>query len=488
MCGPDPVHKIQEGNIEMVKTRHFRVCIIALISAMLAALCGAGVLAADGITVEVDGESVSFPDQQPVVIAGRVLVPIRGVFETLGYTVDWDQSEQTAVLTNDVYTVTITVGEAGFINNDENIDLDIPAQVVMGRAMLPFRAVLESIGCGVIWDGDTMTVRVFSDGLPDGAESEIGGDDGPGLEEPPEEPSEPYVLPPRSGRQINPGDRFGVDIHYDSGVAFHGSFYVEPNSIAGYVKALDLYRKILPETGRVFSLLVPSRVEFADKSVSPIVGIQKGAIESIYRKLGEGIITVDAYSKIAERVKSEYLYFRTDHHCTALGGYYAYLAFAEAAGFDPITIYNYLEFAIPNYIGPYAEGSQSSSVLNHPDTIYYYRLNDGTTFSRSLFVFPEDIRNSNYRLFLGGDRDLIEFTTSNKNGRTLIVVKESYANSFIPWVSPHYEKIVVIDPRHYQGRIARFIDKSAETDILVMTAANTPSYPGFVAQMAALAR
>jgi len=89
-------------------------------------------------------------------------------------------------------------------------------------------------------------------------------------------------------------------------------------------------------------------------------------------------------------------------------------------------------------------------------------------------------------VFMGGDYDLIDFSTSNENGKTLVVIKDSNANAFIPWVSPHYQRIVIIDPRHYREKIDKFLVDKTGIDILMIKSANTPSYPAFVEQMAGL--
>jgi len=300
---------------------------------------------------------------------------------------------------------------------------------------------------------------------------------------PPERNWQSGTLPPSGGRRVVPERSFSVDLHYNPNVIFHGRFYVEATSVSRYINALGTLQERYPETIRVFNLLVPSHVEFLPERYSADVAKQRGPIDNINYWLGaRGVIPVEAYDILAERASTEYLYFRTDHHWTALGAYYAYIAFTRAAGLEPINIYNYTEFAIPNFIGSYVTNTPSRAVLNSPDTLYYYRLNNGTTFSRSLFSRA----SGGYRLFLGGDHDLLDFTSSNKNGRTLIVIKDSYANAFIPWAAPHYERIVVIDPRHYKGGISRFLRNSAEADVdvLFLSSANTPSYPGYVSSMA----
>jgi hypothetical protein len=168
-----------------------------------------------------------------------------------------------------------------------------------------------------------------------------------------------------------------------------------------------------------------------------------------------------------------------------LGAYQAYLAYAETAGLKPVTIDNYIEYAVPNFIGSYTTGSPSKAVRDHPDTFYYYQLDNGTSFSRRLFYLPEDLSKLSYRVFMGGDYPSLDYTSTNKNGNTLIVIKDSYANAFIPWVSANYEYIIVIDPRQYESSVRKFMDgATGAVDVLFVNSALTPSLPTFVDKLA----
>jgi len=117
------------------------------------------------VNVTIDGVQVDFEGQAPTIIHGRTLVPVRGVFEALGFDVDWNQDTQRVTLTNEDYTVVITVGNPVFTTNGEEFLLDVPAQIIGGRTMLPIRHVLESVGGIVSWNQAAMTVQVRSAAL-----------------------------------------------------------------------------------------------------------------------------------------------------------------------------------------------------------------------------------------------------------------------------------------------------------------------------------
>ena len=142
-----------------------KIATMILAISMVLALSPATVLASDTITVTIDGEAVVFADQQPVIINNRTLVPVGGVFEALGFTPSWSGSTQTATLTRDDFTVVITIGSATFTTNGEEHTLDVPAQIINNRTMLPLRAVLESIGIApenIGWDGNTRAITIIT--------------------------------------------------------------------------------------------------------------------------------------------------------------------------------------------------------------------------------------------------------------------------------------------------------------------------------------
>jgi len=113
------------------------------------------------ITVTIDGTPVNFAGQPPATVSGRTLVPARGVFEALGFAASWSPATQQATLTRGNDTIVLTIGSATFTHNGVNRTLDVPAQIIGGRTMLPLRAVLESVGgYGMRWDAATRTVVI----------------------------------------------------------------------------------------------------------------------------------------------------------------------------------------------------------------------------------------------------------------------------------------------------------------------------------------
>jgi len=127
---------------------------------MLFMLLAPAKLLASEVTVTIDGIPVYFSGQQPAIIDGRTLVPVRGVFEQLGFVPTWDSVARTATLTRSDFTIEITIGSNVFISSGTEHILDVHAQIINGSTMLPLRAVLESVGYSVGWNSATRTVVI----------------------------------------------------------------------------------------------------------------------------------------------------------------------------------------------------------------------------------------------------------------------------------------------------------------------------------------
>lgn len=114
-----------------------------------------------GVGVYVDGKFMEF-DVPPTIEDGRVLLPLRLVFETLGASIEWIDSTKTVKGQLGGTTLSLQVGSKTAIVNGDEVSLDVPGKIVSGRTLVPLRFVSESFGADVIWDPDTKTVYVTS--------------------------------------------------------------------------------------------------------------------------------------------------------------------------------------------------------------------------------------------------------------------------------------------------------------------------------------
>lgn len=112
------------------------------------------------IKVTVNGEEVQFQGQNPVIIDGRTLVPVRGVFEALGAEVNWIGDEKKVIIFSEDVNISMKLNSDRFYVNGDEKKLDVPASLIDDRTMVPVRAISESLGCQVDWDDESKTVVI----------------------------------------------------------------------------------------------------------------------------------------------------------------------------------------------------------------------------------------------------------------------------------------------------------------------------------------
>jgi hypothetical protein len=129
------------------------------ITALLALLVGCAA-SAQSIRATVDGNPVYFPDVQPVMVNGRVMVPVRGVFEHIGAIVTWDSYNRTVHATHDGHHVSLIANSYTATVDGRLVNLDTPATMRSGRVLVPLRFISESLGAGVEWLEASRTVAI----------------------------------------------------------------------------------------------------------------------------------------------------------------------------------------------------------------------------------------------------------------------------------------------------------------------------------------
>jgi hypothetical protein len=117
--------------------------------------------AVGGIRVVLDGRILSF-EVPPQVVNGRTLVPLRAIFEAMGADVVWDEATQTISALRQGVSISLRIGSNVLTRDGVSIPLDVPAQTVGGRTLVPARAIAESFGADVVWDPGTMTITITS--------------------------------------------------------------------------------------------------------------------------------------------------------------------------------------------------------------------------------------------------------------------------------------------------------------------------------------
>jgi len=274
-------------------------------------------------------------------------------------------------------------------------------------------------------------------------------------------------------------------------------YQYSPESAEAYAAAINHLHDAVGPDVRVYSMLVPSQVEFIEsEKLRKLSGSQKEATEHVYGLLQPGVKGVSAYEHI-ESHKGEYVYFRTDHHWTALGAYYGYEAIAEAMGFDPVALDQYETKDLPGYLGTAYAATRKPELRKNPDTVttylptvkheykVYYDQKHGVKKPLVEGKIPVDGRGG-YAVFLGGDFAMSRVTTKVDNGKRLMIIKDSYANAIVPFLLPHFEEIELVDPRYFKGSLADEIKERGITDVLFVNGPVVTTYKGIANMVEAL--
>lgn len=277
-------------------------------------------------------------------------------------------------------------------------------------------------------------------------------------------------------------------------------FEKDPESMESYLDLLKYYSENLDKDIDFYCMLIPTQLEFQDKIYSNIQDSQRQTIDYIYKNMPSRISPVNAYDWIKDHI-DEYLYYRTDHHWTARGAYYGYRAFTDALRdnaaedkkdeFKPVWMEDYPLGKIDNFIGSLYNQAQSPEMKQHADTIEWFDVNElgyidisdeyyenGNGIKYDSVIFAKD--KTDYSFFLGGDQPLVELTNSSKpDGRTAIIIKDSYSNSFAPWIIQNYHKVVLIDPRTYTGGMQELLNRYSPDDVLIMNYIFTTTFKDY---------
>ena len=244
----------------------------------------------------------------------------------------------------------------------------------------------------------------------------------------------------------------------------------------GYADALNRFQAALPDV-KMYNMVVPTVCsfytpdEFKDKIAS-----EKANIDYINNAL-EGVIPVDSYSAL-EAHKDEDIYRRTDHHWGALGAFYAAEKFSAVARVPFARIEEYDRHTLDGYVGTLYGYSNSIILKENPEVFdwyvpkapfktTYYTRSLTNPFEGSFFINVENVAPVGwYCVYMGGDDHIVHVETEVNNGRKLAVIKDSYGNALIPWLTSSFEDIHVIDMRYFNINAIQYLKEQGVTDVL----------------------
>ena len=245
-------------------------------------------------------------------------------------------------------------------------------------------------------------------------------------------------------------------------------YHYDSQACDSYARAVNAYADWLPEQINMYHMLVPMRIAFEEQQYRQLSDNQQQAIGQVYGQLDSRIRTIDVYTRL-EQHQAEPVYFRTDHHWTALGAYYGAQAFAEAAGITLPALEQYEVHTMSGYLQhPEDVVYYVRSGHHNRATMYYYEDGQKKSFQAPMLNENFNAGKADYGIFISGDYPYTVVEGDAKNGRVLAVVKDSYGNALVPWLAAGYETIVAIDPRACQEDLAQLLTQYGVTDFLLL--------------------
>jgi len=258
-----------------------------------------------------------------------------------------------------------------------------------------------------------------------------------------------------------------------------------------YIESVNKYAENLIGDIKIYNLIAPTSSEFnMPDEYRDLSDSQKEGIGYAYSNMDNKIITVDAYSNI-EAHKNEYLYFKTDHHWTALGAFRAYESFMKIKDEEalPLEKYNRID-SKDKYLGSIYNMTQNKRLENNLDDIWYYdpllsveysSINrDDTAWDSGQVIFPSYFEHERkYSAFMGGDTAFSHIKVDSQVEKKILVIKDSYGNAFIPFLLPHYRDIFIADPRYFKNNIYDLIEDNEIDEVLIINYATVLQLPEF---------
>ena len=257
----------------------------------------------------------------------------------------------------------------------------------------------------------------------------------------------------------------------------------DENHLAANIKAIKSFSEsqskipvrmmLVPDAANVLNHSLPSLAKAED---------QTQMFSMVRKDLGDSVEWIDVSTELNKH-KTEKIYYKTDHHWTTLGAFYAFQAAAPSLGIEGDLSGKYVSYAVSDsFNGMLA--SKSGVNLGEKEQIDIYVPTEEDTDlivdyvdegkrSTSLYDSSKLKEKDQYTVFLGGNSSLLDIRTVSTSTKRLLLVKDSFANSFIPFLTPYYREIVVVDPRYYSGTINDLMDSYRISEVLFLYSGNT---------------
>ncbi|HIR75376.1 MAG TPA: hypothetical protein IAB97_00490 [Candidatus Choladousia intestinipullorum] len=223
-------------------------------------------------------------------------------------------------------------------------------------------------------------------------------------------------------------------------------------------------------------MVVPNAVEILDDKLPLLASPydQEKYLEQIRAELPDG--TWFDTAAILRDHKEEEIFYRTDHHWETLAAFYVYQAWAEQKGyevpseddFEIETASDSFEGTIQSKLGIDTRKDTLELYLPKEDLFYTVQTDEGAPVEYSVYDRTALETKSKYDVFFGGNHAMVNIATRADTGRKLLVIKDSYAHCFVPFLLKEFDAIDMLDIRYYNQKVSELIQNGGYTDILFL--------------------
>lgn len=258
-----------------------------------------------------------------------------------------------------------------------------------------------------------------------------------------------------------------------NGAAYSQAYFVK--SVATNMSAIyDRYALVFPNA-QVSVVQAPlATITITDPEIAKKVSDEGSILDKTEALMSDKINFVNLKNTFKAHA-SEYLFFKSDHHWTHRGAYYAYADFVKSLGMTPTAIDQFTKKTLnTKWIGSMAHYTGDDRVKSFYDTVEAYVPTKtckmtiyGTAWGTITRNFCIDTSSNQYWAFLMGDNGYTYINVpSNPQDKNILVIKDSYGNAFVPYLAEHYGNIYVVDPRYASMDIYEEFKDKGLTDIV----------------------
>ncbi len=245
--------------------------------------------------------------------------------------------------------------------------------------------------------------------------------------------------------------------------------YNKPNKcLDENISSINSFSEKLPNV-TAYLLIAPNSVKIYEDKL-PLFASPYNQLETIQyvkENLDENIDFVEVYD-ILNSKKDEYIYFKTDHHWTMRGAYYAYQVLSNYLGVESYKTNNFdTDIVSDEFYGTFYSRANNTHIAPDSIEVFYpksnvkYEVNyfDNNKATDTLYEVKYLDKKDKYSFFLDGNHALMTIKTNVKNNKKIAIFKDSYAHCFIPFLTNHYEEIHVIDLRYYNLSVYEYMEE-----------------------------